>query len=77
MKRDKMYRGCENDEVAVCDFCLHFLFYRTREGHNIDGSGWCGLHRKETDAGHGCEDYYCKAQWIKDVTPKSEDDAAL
>jgi len=68
-------RGCQPDgchgvgkDIAVCDFCLHFLFYRTKEGHNIDGSGWCGLHRKEVDAGSGCDDYYCKTQWEKDVT---------
>jgi len=56
--------GC----FAVCDFCLHFLFYRNRDGQNIDGSGWCGLHRKETEAGGDCKDYYCKNQWKKNIS---------
>ena len=54
---------CEKREIEVCDFCLHFLFYRDKEGMNIDGSGWCGLKREGTDAGSGCKDYYCKKQW--------------
>lgn len=58
---------CSKGELDVCDFCLHFLFYRTKNGSNIDGSGWCGLKRKDTDAGDGCKDYYCKAQWKKNM----------
>jgi hypothetical protein len=59
-------RGCGADDIPVCDFCLHFLFYRDKFGGNIDGSGWCGLKRKETDAGSGCDDYYCKQTWRED-----------
>ena len=58
---------CQTIEPEVCDFCLHFLFYRDRDGMNIDGSGWCGLKREETDAGNGCKDYYCKTQWKKNM----------
>lgn len=63
----KLQKNCGKDDPAVCDFCLHFLFYRDKDGMNIDGSGWCGLHRKETDAGSGCPDYYCERQWKKNI----------
>ncbi len=61
---NKYCKCCKDD---VCDFCLHFLFYRDKKGMNIDGSGWCGLKRKEVYAGDGCKNYYCKAQWKKDM----------
>lgn len=59
--------GKEEKEIPCCDYCIHFLFYRTKEGHNLDGSGWCGLKREEVHAGYGCDDYYCKTQWRKDA----------
>lgn len=59
----RMDCGCYEETGPVCDFCLHFLFYRDRNGNNIDGSGWCGLKRQVTDAGDGCDDYYCERQW--------------
>lgn len=64
-----MSRYCDKSckfSGPVCDFCLHFLFYRDKDGMNIDGSGWCGLKREVTDAGSGCNDYYCKARWRRD-----------
>jgi len=61
--KKKYPHKCEKDELDVCDFCLHFLFYRDREGMNIDGTGWCGFKRKQVDVGDGCKNYYCKSQW--------------
>lgn len=65
-----MNRYCnkECEEVgAVCDFCIHFLLYKNKDGINIDGSGWCGLKRKEVDIGDGCKDnFYCEIQWLED-----------
>ena len=55
--------GCVKEIGPVCDFCIHFLMFKNRDGGNIDGSGYCGLHRKETDATNGCEDYYCESQF--------------
>ena len=60
---NKYPHKCSKDEMDVCDFCLHFLFYRDKDGMNIDGSGWCGLKRKQVDAGYGCKNYYCENQW--------------
>lgn len=63
----KLPKTCGNGDVPVCDFCLHFLFYRDKFGLNLDGSGWCGLHKRETDAGSYCKDYYCKTKWEKNM----------
>ena len=45
---------------AVCDFCFHFVVFRNKEGRIIDGSGYCGLHRKEIDIADCCDDYICQ-----------------
>jgi len=63
----KIVKKCNIDEDDVCDFCLHFLFYRDKDGFNIDGSGYCGLLRKGVDAGDGCKKFYCKHQWAKNM----------
>ena len=65
--KKKYPHKCEPNEDDVCDFCLHFLFYRDKDGMNRDGTGWCGLKREQTDAGHGCKNYYCKMQWKKNM----------
>ena len=64
-------KRCSSECDEVCDFCLHFLFYRDIDGNNIDGSGWCGLHRKKTDAGSGCKEFYCENRWEKDMIEQS------
>ena len=61
--RKKIIKVCVKDEPFVCDFCLHFLFFRNKDGYGIDGTGYCGLHRKITDAGSECKDFYCEIQW--------------
>lgn len=63
----KLPKNCGDGDPAVCDFCIHFLFYRDKDGMNIDGSGWCGLHKKEVDAGYGCKNYYCQVRWKKNM----------
>lgn len=65
--------GCYEDTGPVCDFCIHFLMFKNRDGGNIDGSGYCGLHRKKTDAGDGCEDFYCFHQFNLNQKPSESE----
>ena len=64
-----MKKKCSKDCFPVCDFCLHFLFYRDNNGGNAssDGTGWCGSKRKEVNAGGGCKNFYCETQWKKNM----------
>lgn len=50
---------CSEECFKLCDFCQHFLMFKSKEATNIDGSGYCGLHRKEVDACDQCEDFFC------------------
>ena len=51
---------CSEECFKLCDFCIHFLMFKGKEGGNIDGSGYCGLHRKEVQAEDECNDFFCQ-----------------
>jgi len=60
-------KKCNEECVTICDFCIHFLMFKTKEGGNVDGSGYCGLHKKEVDCVEECNDFYCKTKWREDI----------
>ena len=69
MKKKSSRPHCAVQEQGheCCDFCIHFLMYRNKNGAIINGDGRCGLHHKETDAGSTCKDYFCEPCWRKEI----------
>lgn len=52
---------CSEECFRLCDFCHHFNMFKSKEGTNIDGMGYCGLHKKDVDAADECKDFFCKS----------------
>ena len=64
-----MKRKCHKGEDEICDFCIHFNMFKNKNGFNIDGSGPCGFNGKVeiVDVGDGCNNFYCKQEWGKNL----------